>query len=413
MKFANDQEESIENCTWFGSNACEDWFGRNRSAQYLARHVGRDLAGGNNEAQSTMVYRGVRAYRSLSADIRADDNPSLLLRTELRLPIDSITDAQSKNIASQHLSGLESSTESVLSSVSSAEIYFNRPEDDANEEFASGYNPFWAVRLAPTSSATRVAAMSLRGSGAISLAAAVTSLDSYDGEGSVSLDSGTGVESALSTWSPALVGESSALVADSGNTLSDVLTDVFDNVLERLMGAILPGGIDSIESVANETMAGVDINSINATVNEVHANIDQLREHYREARDTIQSEFEEVVNERQAATDERREEIDQRIIELDGLLQAGAGEQTDAFQAEIITLTLERDGHNGEGGLHEELRQQLAQELVAIVRTALPEWPIPFYQALQTVDQYFLYASEVSDGLGISELFDVEDDTDE
>ncbi len=412
MKFANKQEESIEGCSSILSNDCKDWFGRNLLAQRLARHVEHDLSGGRNEAKSRMTYRGVRAYRSLSADIRADNYPSLLLRTELRLPVDTVNDAQSKNIVTRHVQGLEAASEPILSSVSSAEIYFNRPEDDAKEEYASGYNPFWAVRLAPTSTGARVAAMALRGSGALSLIP-TAALSSYGGQGNVSLPIDTGIAAALPNWTPAAVGESAVQIDAAVDSMESALREVLGDVLARLMNAVLPGGVGSIDAVVDEAMAGVDIAAINATVDEVTAQIDELRERYRQARETIQSDFFESVSQIQIEVDTRRQDIDQRISELEDLLRAGAGEQSDAMQSEIQTLILERDGINGAGGLANEMRQQLAQELVDIVRETLPELPISFNQALLTVNQYFQYATEAPEQLGIHEFFHFEDDIDE
>jgi len=87
LKYANAQQDSVEKCGSTSQSRCENWFGRNRYAQYLARHVGRDLAGGENKAKSDVQYHGVRAYRTLSRAIRQHDNPTLVMRAELQLPL--------------------------------------------------------------------------------------------------------------------------------------------------------------------------------------------------------------------------------------------------------------------------------------------------------------------------------------
>ena len=121
-----------------------------------------------------------------------------MLRTELQLPTKAIHDAKSISTAPNLVAGLDQSSESTLSSVSSAEVYFNRPSDDAREEYATGYNPFWAVRLAPTNDFIRASALALRGSAENSLSALAT-LSSYDGEEAVALPTG-GSAFNLSEW---------------------------------------------------------------------------------------------------------------------------------------------------------------------------------------------------------------------
>jgi len=54
----------------------------------------------------------------------------------------------------------------VLSAVSTSEVFFDRPapRSDDKTELASLFNPFWQVRLVPTSSAALAQAMARGGS---------------------------------------------------------------------------------------------------------------------------------------------------------------------------------------------------------------------------------------------------------
>ena len=410
LKYANDENSSIENCL-APHNNCRDWFGRNRYAQYLARNVNYDLSGGSSTPKSDVNYRGVRAYRSLTAAIRREDSPSVLLRTELQLPTKAIHDAKSISTAPNLVAGLDQSSESTLSSVSSAEVYFNRPSDDAREEYATGYNPFWAVRLAPTNDFIRASALALRGSAENSLPALAT-LASYDGEEAVVLPTG-GSGFNLSEWTPGIVGESEALIDSSVDTMGNLLTEVFDNVLEGLLGGVLPGGAESANDVAQQTMSNIDIADINSTVQEVNSEIDEIRERFRIARETIQREFVAAADRLGAERDNRQQEINQRIEALRATLGSGDQEHRDEVQAEIRRLQEERDGFRGEGGLNEEFRQQLALELESIVESVLPEWPIPHAQALVAVDQYLQFGADIPEQLNIIELPISEDDFNE
>jgi len=411
LKYANNQQNSIENCQ-DQSGDCEDWFGRNRNAQYLARNVNYDLSGGSYSPKSDITYGGVRAYRSLSESIRREDSPSLFLRTELQLPTDKINDANSINIAPNQVRGIDQSSEAALSSVSSAEVYFNRPEDDAREEYASGYNPFWAVRLAPTSNGTRAAALALRGSASTAITALGT-LALYDGEGSITLPSDGDNGANLSQWSPSMVGESATLINSTVEGMEGVVTEVFDNVVEGLLGGVLPGGAESAENLVQQSMTDVDTESIDTTVENVNSEIDEIRERFRVAQETIQREFTAEAERLLSQSDVMRQEINQQIETLRESLDHADQEHRDEVNAEIRQLEIERDGVNGDGGLKQEFRRELALALVGIVSSSLPDWPIPYAQALSAVDQYLQFGNDVADQLNIVDLPLSEDDLNE
>lgn len=268
MKYANDRKDSLEDCSSVGSD-CSDWFGRNRNAQFLARNINADIGGGSNTPKSDVTYRGVRAYRSLSESIRREESPSVILRTELQLATDEISDSRSLGIAPNLVNGLHESSESVLSSVSSAEVYFNRPNDDAFEEYATGYNPYWAVRLAPTSSTVRAAAMVLRGSGSATFAV-TGNLANYDGEGEVELLGSDNDGSNLSQWAPEMVGESATLIDSSIGAMTDGLLSVFDNIVDSLLASIVPRRMGVANELASQKLTDISVDNSTANADAVN-----------------------------------------------------------------------------------------------------------------------------------------------
>lgn len=410
LKYANDQEDSLEDCTVSGPNRCEDWFGRNQLGQRFARSVNRDLSGATYDPKTTTAYRGVRAYRSLSNEIRNENAPRVLMRTELRLSTNDVNDAHSLGVAPRSIEAISSAPEGVLSSVSSAEVFFNRPGDDSREEYASGYNPFWTVRLAPTTNTARMAAMTLRGSGANAFAVGAN-LAVFEGEGSYQLPNDTGAGTQLSQWSANSDGVTPSSISESGDLLEDVLTDVLDDALSRILAGLLPGGIQTAVSIGEEALGGVDLTGIIDTVDEVNTEIEEITDRYNEARVVIQQEFSDSVERLMSERDNRLIEINQAIAELEAERDLGAGADRDEdIHREIQELIAERDGFGDLVGLEGQFREDLATEFVAIVNRVLPEWPITYRDALYVVDQFLGTGSNVTDQINLIDFSDSSDD---
>ncbi len=410
LKYANDQEESIEKCNSSRTGLCNDWFGRNQRGQRWARNVNFDLSGTTYEPKTTTTYKGVRAYRSLSNEIRKENAPRLLMRTELQLDTSDINDAKSIGVAPSTIASVNQSNESMLSSLSSAEVFFNRPEDDAREEYASGYNPFWTVRLAPTTNEARVAAMTLRGS-APNVMAVGANLAVYEGNESIELPQNIGSGADLLAWSPNSVGTTASDIQGSGDLMEEVLTDVLDDVLSRILQSVLSGGIQTAVNVGEQALGGVDIDEIITTVDEVNEEIEELTARYEAARESISQEFSTRAESLRAELDSRLLEINQLIDALEEEQSRGAGTDRDEeIHREIQALIAERDGTGNHIGLDEEFRENLAAELVEMVSQELPDWPISSRDALYVVDEY------LNSGADVSNLFnaiDFEDDENE
>ncbi len=130
---------------------------RKQRTPILSTHDGRQLNG----------YTGLHAYRALSADWReSDEPPTLKLNIEITVDPSALVSAENIN-SKTNLTNSIDSPGNIISSVSSAELFFERPcvyvSCDNSEEYADGYSPFWDVRLAKNSIATRLAAYALHG----------------------------------------------------------------------------------------------------------------------------------------------------------------------------------------------------------------------------------------------------------
>ncbi len=409
-KFANTRENSIEDCEGVAELDCRDWFGRNRTAQRLARHVSKDLAGGSNTAKSDLSYSGVRAFRSLSAAMRKQQAPTLSLSAELRLPTSQINDSSKLGISSEMNSGLAAEAMPDLSSLSTAEVYFNRPGDDNYEEYASGYNPFWTVRLAASSEQQYASASALRPTGQSSTFV----LAHYAGDAQTVVTSDSTSATALPIWKGSVVGPSAQQVDATFQSADNALRTVFTDLANRLFSAALPGVTrDTVDDFSDELMSGVDTDDIEATVASVNQDIDTLRQEYRAAREQIQAEFLQAANELTASVESRRQAINEEIDALREGMNSVDQRGREELEAQVRTLVEERDGIAGEGGLRAWHRDQLAATLVGIVKKALPQWPISLKQAYEAVDNFTTYNGDVADQFHIIQLPDSEDDLNE
>ena len=165
-----------------GRPECAKWLGHNKTSEAAADMGLRDLNGNESREKMGATFNGIRAYRSLAQEIEAQENPRLVLRVEVAMPINSIRSSESF-INSEIFKASVQAPGEVLTSVSTAEVYYQRPEDSLSIEGqrANGYNPYWDVRLAATSKEQRLAAFSLRLPSSTGLAPSVSvgALDSY------------------------------------------------------------------------------------------------------------------------------------------------------------------------------------------------------------------------------------------
>ncbi|MEE9334686.1 MAG: pilus assembly protein TadG-related protein [Granulosicoccaceae bacterium] len=177
---ANNQvgDGSIEPCPMDdndGRARCAKWLGHNKLSELAADNGVRDLNGNESREKLGATFNGIRAYRSLTQEIEQQQDPRLVLRVEVAMPINDIRSSESFLNSETFKASVKAPGE-VLTSVSTAEVYYQRPEDSLSVEGerANGYNPYWDVRLAATSKAERFAALSLRAQTSTALAPSVS-----------------------------------------------------------------------------------------------------------------------------------------------------------------------------------------------------------------------------------------------
>ncbi len=166
-----------------GRPECAKWLGHNKTSEAAADMGLRDLNGNESRKKMGATFNGIQAYRSLSREIEAQESPRLILRVEVAMPINDIRSSDTFLNSEKFKASVQAPGE-VLTSISTAEVYYQRPEEllsEANPQRANGYNPYWDVRLAATSKEQRLAAFSLRTPSSTGLAPSVSvgALDSY------------------------------------------------------------------------------------------------------------------------------------------------------------------------------------------------------------------------------------------
>jgi hypothetical protein len=116
-------------------------------------------------------YRGLPSMRDI-ADPRRQTDGSLDFVVEVEHRRDAIDTADralgidgAQLTSGRRASQRPSLPNDRLFAISTAQVYFMRPvgRADGRREFSSLYNPYWQVRLAPTSRANRVAAAAAKG----------------------------------------------------------------------------------------------------------------------------------------------------------------------------------------------------------------------------------------------------------
>lgn len=251
-------------------------------------HCGRWTANGTAERwaerfspRSVGGYHGLNPFRSLSAASLAPENgdPILRLRTEVALDTSAVRSSGTFVDGERFRADIAAPGER-LSSISAAELYYRRPDEDRgadlSTERATGYNPYWTVRLAPVSDEERLAALALRGPGGTvaprgTLAGATSGAvrDGADatlaGADAIGDEALARVEGALPDhaatladgWDASDAGiDVAALEASIGSMREFELPDVGDVVgiedpagaIDRMLGDALDGAVDDILS---------------------------------------------------------------------------------------------------------------------------------------------------------------------
>ena len=111
-----------------GRPECPRWLGHNKITEMAADNGVRDLNGNESREKMGATFNGIRAYRSLTEEIEQQQDPRLVLRVEVAMPINDIRSSESFLNSEKFKASVKAPGE-VLTSVSTAEVYYQRPED--------------------------------------------------------------------------------------------------------------------------------------------------------------------------------------------------------------------------------------------------------------------------------------------
>lgn len=148
---------------------CPTWFKWNKKGERMADRRIRSLMGSESFDELNAGYGGIRGFRVLSEEARELRDPRLSLTVAISLDHRQIMTSRAHGI-NGNFSTTDEAADNRQTSVSKAEIYFDRPGRSIERglpsrkiEYANLYNPFWDVRLADVDKATRTALWVVKG----------------------------------------------------------------------------------------------------------------------------------------------------------------------------------------------------------------------------------------------------------
>jgi hypothetical protein len=143
---------------------CIRYGNKNKAAEYAAdRGIPSPVTPVSTNV-SMSGYGGINAYHSLSQETRKVSDPRLQLKVEVSMPA-SVTDTTDSMPTKGIFDTKPTAAFKKLSSVSIAEVYYQRPDiyktGRSKSERANGYNPYWTPRLSDVSLGDRVLAFTM------------------------------------------------------------------------------------------------------------------------------------------------------------------------------------------------------------------------------------------------------------
>ncbi|MGQ7848687.1 pilus assembly protein TadG-related protein [Granulosicoccus sp. 3-233] len=444
---------------------CARFLGMNRYGEYRADLGIRSLRG-----QQTRIamsnYTGVQAYRSLSRATIEQDKPTISLKVEVALPTEAVSGSDALGSRGQFAAPLTAPGDR-LSSVSVAEVFYQRPDEEMPGrasvalEPANGYNPYWASRLSPVSSADRLFALSLRGNGGSTstptsneggLPESTTALSDYqENDGPVSGADGAsadaagngeraavgGAQNPTSLQTASLSSQANSHVQDFESVAAAQVTgeldrlrqDIEDQLMAALrdrVGDLLAGAVsrrfggnansldelgDDLQQLAidrvGELATAEAVEPFIEAVNEATAMAEALEEEFRAIRQTIVDGFRESFDTLSAEMAEEVGRLEARLEEhREQLLESDLAQSTRETTEDAI------DTLNDEiAELQQTFREELADGLMGIVNESSDLYVMQRDEALYLVDEFL--RTEV-DEISLPWLEQIEeDDTDD
>ncbi|MFK7892222.1 MAG: Tad domain-containing protein [Granulosicoccus sp.] len=151
-----------------GKRRCKSYMSRNEDAESFADAGIPSPVRPVRTNVSMSGYGGVNAYHALSTSSREKADPRLRLKVQVSVDNQELVTSDSMPTAGR-FDVMTDTAVSAVSSISTAEVYFQRPDlhrgASKKAERANGYNPYWASRLTDTPLPERLLAFSLQRSG--------------------------------------------------------------------------------------------------------------------------------------------------------------------------------------------------------------------------------------------------------
>lgn len=119
-------------------------------------------------AEISAAYQGLPAFRELDEDVLGEEDPRTGYAVVVSKPKSALrTTAQAAQPKTSRRLALydDQAAADKMAQMARVEVYFERPQrrSDGKDEIGSLFNPYWQVRLAPTTTADRAAAAAFQG----------------------------------------------------------------------------------------------------------------------------------------------------------------------------------------------------------------------------------------------------------
>lgn len=389
-----------------GHEQCGTW-GKNAAAERR----------GLQSAESSSAYNGLKAFRTISAALLANDGrgatPTLAKDPLLRLKVEAAMSVDDARSSGDTVRGelLESDLDVAgdrLSSISIAEVYYRRPDERTSggakdtREAANGYNPYWDVRLAPIPDSERLLALGLRmgtsasapdgGGGALAPDARWAS-----GSGSPSAGAAGSLPGYVETFASAYPGADVGALGDDleryaaldagdlggfvtgAEAQAGIVREQLEEQLKDAVRDILAGIGSAAIDRAGSRLDGLDVPS-EADVRAAADEVEELSDRFRAVADIVTRDIgtylEDLVQGRVA---ELAPEVG-RIDEIAKRLESAAEGEIEALQAELAELLAMRDT------ALQWLRDEITAYVIEVVERHVPEYEMPVDLAWEAVE---------------------------
>lgn len=387
------------------------WLDRNKKSETLA-----DLNISFNGVQSqikTSGYTGIQAFRSLSEATLENKDPKLLLRVEVAMHSEDLADS-SKSVSGEKFSAPVVAPGEILSSISIAEVYYQRPDNVTADlqtrsrkvEYANGYNPYWDVRLSSIPERERLLALALRPGGlstsvpdGLEVANAGSELGSYvedDPLINTLANADETVQSGIDGYANAydvpdldsLRGEAQGYADQGSEQLDSVVAQLdvdlqtADDIKNTLKTQLEDELKDSVKSILAGITGSNTGQNVQGVIDDLKAEADDLKALIPEEMDSLAEFTESDIFTNAIAESGRMQDLNQQASELFQPIAEAAIERADLLKAPLLEKLADPLVSNDDKDairlklreINAELVNHLANKLVETVNDLGVDW---------------------------------------